>query len=475
MSRRGFLRAGAAAGVGVAGLAALAGCGGDEAAEAPVATKAAAATTAAADAPKPASIELEWWHQSLIQMDDALKLIVKDYMGLNPHVKLTLNQFPFADFAPKLLTSLAGGVAPDINYVHPQFVVQMAANGVIEALDEYMKSDAGFDRDDFHSGSLEAMGYKGKSYTVPMFHGPWLYIYYKPLFEKAGLEDPWELHQKGEWTIEKYESMITALSTGDGDSRVWGGTEVPAALKLQYLWIWGWGGKVWDNRGAFDDPSEFVANSPEGVAAMQLMVDQVTNNQVPSRDYSKTFQGGSQGLFVSGRIGMYQSHRSFTTRIPADTPAGVAPMFKMPNGDDQSRDAPEGIGMHTGTKNKDAAWDLISYVGMEGVNHVIAAGVTAPTRKSQMSGEVFRNSIVAWDNIEVHIAASKQLKEQFFQPIAYAEINKIFQSNYDEAALGRKTVQEFLDAIPRHRRQEQDRGRPSFIRCLKIPFFCSLR
>ena len=84
---------------------------------------------------------------------------------------------------------------------------------------------------------------------------------------------------------------------------------------------------------------------------------------------------------------------------------------------------------------------------MEGVNHVIAAGVTAPTRKSQMSGEVFRNSIVAWDNIEVHIAASKQLKEQFFQPVAYGEINKIFQANYDEAVLGRKTVQEFLDDV----------------------------
>ena len=450
-SRRKFLRAGAVAGVGVVGLAALAGCGEEEEAamtEAPAATKAAEpAKTAMAEEAKPATIELEWWHQALIQMDDALKLIVKDYMGLNPHVKLSLNQFPFADFAAKLLTSLAGGVAPDINYVHPQFVVQMAANNVIEPLDEYMKADSGFARDDFHSGSLEAMSYKGKAYTVPMFHGPWLYIYYKPLLEKAGLELPWDLHQKGEWTIDAYENMIDVLSTGEGDERVWGGTEVPASLKLQYLWIWGFGGKVWDNRGAFDDPNEFVANSPEGVAGMKWAVDQIKNDLVPSRSYSSTFQGGNQGLFVSGRIGIYQSHRSFTTRIPADTPAGVAPMFKMPNGDDQSRDAPEGIGMHSGTADKDAAWDLISYVGMEGVNHVIAAGVTAPTRKSQMSGEVFRNSIVAWDNIEVHIAASKQLKEQFFQPVAYGEINKIFQANYDEAVLGRETVQEFLDDV----------------------------
>ena len=452
-SRRNFLRAGAVAGVGVVGLAALAGCGEEEApatqaTAAPAATKAAEpAATAMAEKPKPAQIELEWWHQALIQMDDALKLIVKDYMGLNPHVTLTLNQFPFADFAAKLLTSLAGGVAPDVNYVHPQFVVQMAANGVIEPLDEYMKADSGFARDDFHSGSLEAMSYKGKAYTVPMFHGPWLYIYYKPLLENAGLELPWDLHQKGEWTIDAYQNMIETLSTGEGDERVWGGTEVPAALKLQYLWIWGFGGKVWDNRGAFDDPNEFVANSPEGVAGMQWAVDHVQQDLVPSRSYSKTFQGGNQGLFVSGRIGIYQSHRSFTTRIPADTPAGVAPMFKMPNGDDQSRDAPEGIGMHSATPDKDAAWDLVSYVGMEGVNHVIAAGVTAPTRKSQMSGEVFRNSIVAWDNIEVHIAASKQLKEQFFQPVAYGEINKIFQANYDEAVLGRKSVQEFLDDV----------------------------
>ncbi|MCY4109282.1 MAG: extracellular solute-binding protein, partial [Chloroflexi bacterium] len=201
-SRRNFLRAGAVAGVGVVGLAALAGCGEEEApatqaTAAPAATKAAEpAATAMAEKPKPAQIELEWWHQALIQMDDALKLIVKDYMGLNPHVTLTLNQFPFADFAAKLLTSLAGGVAPDVNYVHPQFVVQMAANGVIEPLDEYMKADSGFARDDFHSGSLEAMSYKGKAYTVPMFHGPWLYIYYKPLLENAGLELPWDLHQK---------------------------------------------------------------------------------------------------------------------------------------------------------------------------------------------------------------------------------------------------------------------------------------
>ena len=60
---------------------------------------------------------------------------------------------------------------------------------------------------------------------------------------------------------------------------------------------------------------------------------------------------------------------------------------------------------------------------------------------------MFRNSIVEWDNIEVHVAASKQLKEQFFQPVAYAEINTIFQATYDEAVLGRKSVQEFLDSV----------------------------
>ncbi len=71
----------------------------------------------------------------------------------------------------------------------------------------------------WNSGALKAMNYKGKQYGLSGIGMPDWLTYNKEMIEAYGLEDPYELWKKDEWTWEKlreYMDVLTIDLTGDG-------------------------------------------------------------------------------------------------------------------------------------------------------------------------------------------------------------------------------------------------------------------
>ncbi|MCY3800727.1 MAG: extracellular solute-binding protein [Chloroflexi bacterium] len=465
LSRRKLLRSGLAAGAGVAGVAALAGCGETQVVEVvkevpvetvkevvkevpvereKVVTKVVEKVVTVEAMMKAKHVELELWNASEEQLNPIWASVTNDFMAANANVTVKRSEIPFGDMQAKILTALAGGLKPDVVYSHPQLTAKMASSGALKPLDDLMRQDQTFDREDFNTGSIEANNFKGKAYVLPSVSAPLLNIYNRDLVEPLGMGDPWELQQSGEWTRDVYSEMITKMTTGEGDNRVFGGIEVYHALKIQYLWVWGEGGAIWDNP---NDPVEFVGNSPEALAAWDWMTGQAIRGETPAPDYVKAFQGGTQGLFVSGKLGFYLTHRQYTYQIPEGFNGGVAPMYKHPNGDDQTRDAPEGLGIHASTEHEEEAWALLKYLTTVGIKSFIAGGVSAPTLKSHQNLPEFVSSIAPWDDIAIHKTAASQIKRSFHHPIPYGEINKLVQTNVERIILGEKEVKEGFDEI----------------------------
>ena len=152
-------------------------------------------------------------------------------------------------------------------------------------------------------------------------------------------------------------------------------------------------------------------------------------------------------MLFSNKIAIYQSHRQFFTKITAQINPGLVPMHKMPNGDDQSRDAPEGYGIFSGTQQDEEAWNLTRYIANEGVKVHVSLGFSGPTRKSLWRSDLFKNSLKPWEDIEAYVAAFASLKRQFTQPPGYNEMNKLFTSAYDEIVLESKTAQQAMDDV----------------------------
>ena len=127
-------------------------------------------------------------------------------------------------------------------YNHPELTATFASKGALKPLNEFINLDKEFDVEDFNAGLVEANTIGGKIYSLPTFSGPWMFVYNRDLIEPLGMGDPWELFQAGEWTIDKYREMAAASVTGEGQDKIFGTNEIPSAMKLIYLWAWGFGG-----------------------------------------------------------------------------------------------------------------------------------------------------------------------------------------------------------------------------------------
>ena len=448
LSRRRLLRTGLAAGAGTLGLAALAGCGEPEVVEVEVVKEGVKevekVVTVEVAAPKPAAVNLVFFDYVWVDIDKVRDLIVDNYKTLNPHVSIDYIKIPWGDYQVKILTSIAGGSPGDVMYNHPELTATFASKGALKPLNDYINLDKEFDVEDFNDGLVEANTIGGKIYSLPTFSGPWMFVYNRDLIEPLGMGDPWELFQAGEWTIDKYREMAAASVTGEGQDKIFGTNEIPSAMKLIYLWAWGFGGSVWDNH---DAPKSFVGNSPEAVAAWEYATGLLHDGIAPPREFARNFPGGNQAMLFSNKIAIYQSHRQFFTRITDQINPGLVPMHKMPNGDDQSRDAPEGYGIFAGTQQDEESWNLVRYIANEGVKVHVSLGFSGPTRKSLWRSDLFKNSLKPWEDIEAYISAFAGLKRQFTQPAGYQEMNKLFGAAYDEIVLQNKSAQQAMDDV----------------------------
>ena len=106
------------------------------------------------------------------------------------------------------------------------------------------------------------------------------YYYNKMLIQQAGLEDPaaiWKRDPKA-WNIEKFAEYATKLSTGDGDSRVYGAAEISKSLRTQAPFLWGNGADIFA-----DDYKQAVFDSDKAIPAWQFLADHVTKGWSPNR------------------------------------------------------------------------------------------------------------------------------------------------------------------------------------------------
>ena len=394
--------------------------------------------------PQRPPVTLVAWYNQIEYTTPAWDKIAADYTAQNPNVTLKVNGVPHPDAVTKYLTALAGGESMDIVYVHPQTNSVLAARGAVQPLDAFWKNDAEFPLSDFYEGLLLQHQYlDGHFYAIPMQHAPILLIYNKDRLEELGIGDLWEMDKKGEWTIDVHTDILERGVAGEGDSRIWGGVEVPPALKLYYLWVWGHGGKVWN-----DDATATLLNEQGAVDGFEYITRLVLEDFVPQRDFSRAFPGGAEGMFLSGNLRTYWGAKWTTTKVPDEINAGIVPPYKMPNGTNTNRDATNAYAIHGASENPEEAWDLLKYMTTEGIIEMYKVGFTAPTRKSHESLDVWLNSLAEWEDPEVHRTAVERYDKVFYHPVRYDEINNDYVlPAVDGVILGEESVQEAMDRI----------------------------
>ncbi|MBW7459403.1 extracellular solute-binding protein, partial [Paenibacillus sepulcri] len=212
----------------------------------------------------------------------------------------------FADYGKYVenftTTSLSGTPFADIVLLELFWAFpQLVNKEFIQPVDEYLDlSDA-----KYISWMKNGGSYKGKQYGMTdSAPSPYGMYYNKTLVQKLGLEDPYELQQKGEWTWDKFREFAksgTKDTNGDGKTDVFGLAGAYGKTKALAEQL------VYTNKGALDKDAageiKFSMNSENTIQALQFVSDLYNTDksimQPVPEDASKEFIAG-KGLIYAG-------------------------------------------------------------------------------------------------------------------------------------------------------------------------------
>lgn len=328
----------------------------------------------------------------------AQDLRVAVYTSSEPHLKL-LNQLadrfktshsgvnvrfetiPVADYTQKLSFQVAGGKAPDVAWMMedaaPAFIeanVLMDIAPVLQALPDY-------DLKDFTDPAMALWRKGDQVYGVPFSTSPFLIYYNKTMFDKAGLEYPRQLAEKGEWNMTKFQEIskqLVAANPGKWAFEFKDGEGYASRMTHALLPpIRAYGGDLWEN-------GKCALESPGAVQAVQQIHDMVFKDKtiVPP---------GEQGDFFSGNSAMTVNQISRASKMAeAGFDWGIAPLPTGPDGEEGPVIGQAGFVVFDSSPNKELAAELVAQMtSKEGV--AALAQFFPPARQSVLSSDEFLN------------------------------------------------------------------------------------
>ncbi len=200
---------------------------------------------------------------------DVIKRLFAAFQQANPNVTVHDASLPFAQYNNQILSQIQSGSPPDVIHVDDTTLPVFIKNGYLAPLDSYLK-DANLDPSTFIPAQAPAEQ-GGVTYGVITNSNPRIYIYNKSIYDAAGIQTPFTGQAALSAAVKGATNSANrqygyGLSTKAGDN-------TGIFLQLTPL-VFGMG-------GAFMQNGAPTANSAEVVAAMDMVNQWWTNNQIP--------------------------------------------------------------------------------------------------------------------------------------------------------------------------------------------------
>lgn len=239
----------------------------------------------------------------------------------HPNIRIrTSTSLGDSGYDAKLLTLIAGRIAPDIIHVTQQNFPFYAQRGLLLPLDDFIARDPAFHEEDYYAPVLDGLRSNGSLLGLPSDFSTIVMLYNRDLFDAAGIPCP-----APDWTWEDFRRTCRALTKdrdGDGITDVYG-FYVNGFYNRWPAWVWMNGGEILDRRGrcVMDDP-----RSIEGLAfyANLSLKDHVapTAAQQMGQDFEDLFASQSVAIIADSRY----AYKRFLRRRGLKFRWDVAPM-----------------------------------------------------------------------------------------------------------------------------------------------------
>jgi len=318
---------------------------------------------------------------------EAQALTIKEIAGEfynRTKIKVKCDAISWGDAHSKYLTSIAGGVAPDIGTMGLTWGTEFGTFGAMVDLAEAYTDEIKSIKETVFTGLWDSIEYRGKVYGIPFDMTEYVMYYRNDIIAKP--PQTWD---------ELVSLLIELNKKGKGMLFDWGSMS----------WI-GYSPFLWQAGGDYysSDYSQVIVDSPEAVLAMKFFTDLYKKYNVPKTKIplEQGMRTGDFPLAISG------NWKVDGLRLSAPEIAGKWSIATLPEGPTGRYTAFIGgriIGIFTQSKKKEEAWEFIKFLFRPDSQKILHEA--ALTKQDTY----LPPSKITWDILEMN----RELKEILFK------------------------------------------------------------
>lgn len=393
-------------------------------------------------------VEIVFWHSFISSTVPALNDLIEKFEEENPGIRINAQYVPSGDaLIQKLITSIQSKTAPDISWLHADFLEDLVEADAIYKMDDFINGENGIpeeDINDIYPALRQLSSWKKILYSLPMEATNVALLYNKEMFRTAGL-DPDQPPRTWE-ELKEFALKLTLDKDNDGSFEQIGFfvPVYPAAgplggwMEWQFLpYLWQAGGYVIN-----EEQTKVLYNSDAGVKALSLWQELYKKQKLHS------FTSDFDVAFVSNRLAMAMDgpwnlprYKDLLKNIDwafAPLPAGPEKNVTVVGG--------EYLSIFKQSKHPDAAWTFIKWMIQPEVQAFwsMRSGYL-PIRKAASEVPEFKEYLKEHPNFKVFVDQMEIGQAQ--RPIDYGglQIARYISEAIERSTLGNIDVKRALD------------------------------
>lgn len=383
-----------------------------------------------------------------------LNEMLANFVVDHPDISVTTEIVDWNTLYTKLQAAFVAGQPPDLILLHASEIAQFASYGVLKDLSGWYASGGGwFPQDDLSQATYNGVVYQGVPYGIPLDnHGRGLWIN-KGAFENAGVDPEMEPPTTYEGWVELFQQLTLDAN---------GNNAASADFDPENVAQWGFTVGEWPFVNFFgslkqhggsllsEDGKTATLNSPEGVAALQQLIDLVYTYHVsPPAAGFDTWAG-----FAAGNVAVIPTGTWFRNFAVLQTDIDWAAWPQYQFGDQKAT----WFGMHTfmvpatleGEK-LDAVETLLQWVSDHQVDWAASGQVPARlSAQAALDAETYPTNILLGQTFTEYGYLEPQ-------SVAMLELRAAIEPELSAALNGQKTAQQALDDAAARMQQALDR------------------
>lgn len=384
-------------------------------------------------------ITITFWHSFVASTIPALEDLIEQYETENPNVKIKAQYVPTGDaLIQKLITAIQSKTAPDISWIHSDFLADLVDADAIYEMDHFIKSNNGLSKseiEDIYPALLQYSSLRGKIYCIPMEATNLALIYNVDMVKEAGYQDG---YAPSNWEeLEEYAVRLSKDFNNDGKfDRIGFFLPIfPAAGPLSGWMVWQWIPYLWQAGGYIiaEDQSKVLYNSEAGVKALTLWknIYDKLNLRTFTTDYDVSFASKLVAMAMDGPWNLPRFNRMLKNLnwSFAPLPKGPVKQATICGG--------EYLVIFKQSEHPDEAWSFVKWIIRPDIQArwAMKSGYL-PVRRSVSEIPEFKKYLIENPNFKVFVDQMEVAQIQRSMDYGALQITRHMAEAIEEATLG---------------------------------------